>query len=679
MTAKNIGPWSAWPDPAPRRPSMTKHSLTYRPEIDGLRAVAILPVVLYHAGIAGFPGGFVGVDVFFVISGYLITSIILSERRAGRFSLLNFYARRIRRIFPALFVMMAASYPVAFALMGPVGMAEFAGSVAAATVFLANVFFYDISGYFATAAEIKPLLHTWSLAVEEQFYLFFPALVLLTWRMGARRQALLFAALAALSLALAQWDIAQGKADRAFFMLQTRLWELMAGALCAYWLTGPRGQALRAGGRLRHGALLGLALILFAVTAYDGDTRFPGLAALPPVLGAVLVIVFATPQGVAGRLLCLRPVVFTGLVSYSLYLWHVPLLVFTRIGTGRDDVALMLGVCALSFFIACLSLRYVERPIRRMQALPPLRFFVSAALGMAALGGLGLAGTQTDGFKDFYLEHRLDAATRASFERFGPQATRAQTADDGCKFQSHVIDDTFRARFESCAESHGRAIFFLGDSHTGNIYGALRSVDTSPFLVALWRGGCRPFKPKEKCPYEPAIDFLKEQNTAISQVIFHVSGSHYLRDHRGEGDSDAAFLPGAPLRIAQDDIEATARYLARLPEAIDVVWLGPFAEARVDLSNPENYAPDRLRFNLVSLARFAQLDQAMKAQTAGETAYHYISLFDALAFDENTLVQGDCLTFRDVDHFSPCGERFFAPSIALVLDDKLARDGAARP
>ena len=365
---------------------MSDHSLTYRPEIDGLRAVAIFPVVLYHAGSGLFSGGFVGVDVFFVISGYLITSIILKERRAGRFSLADFYARRIRRIFPALFVMMAACYPVAFAVMGPVGMAEFAGSVIGATVFLANVFFYDISGYFATAAEVKPLLHTWSLAVEEQFYLVFPGLVLLTWRLGARRQAGIFAVLAGLSLALAQWDIAQGKADRAFFMLQTRLWELMAGTLAAYWLAGARGQALRAGGRLRHGALLGLALILYAVVAYDGDTRFPGLAALLPVLGAVLVILFATPQSLSGRLLSLRPVVFVGLVSYSLYLWHVPLLAFTRIGTGRDDVALMLGVCALAFAISCLSWRYVERPVRRMRPLPARGLFGTAGTEHGAAG-----------------------------------------------------------------------------------------------------------------------------------------------------------------------------------------------------------------------------------------------------------------------------------------------------
>lgn len=646
---------------------MSDHALSYRPEIDGLRAVAILPVVLYHAGLSWVSGGFVGVDVFFVISGYLITSIILAERRAGRFSLVNFYARRIRRIFPALFVMMAACYPIAFAVMGPKAMEEFAGSVIAATLFLANVFFYDVSGYFATAAEVKPLLHTWSLAVEEQFYLVFPALVLRTWPLGARRQVAILAALAGLSLALAQWDIAQGKSDRAFFMLQTRLWELVAGALAAFWLASPRGQALRAGGRLRHGALAGLGLILLAVVAYDRETRFPGLAAVPPVLGAVLVVLCATPQSLAGRILSLRPMVFVGLVSYSFYLWHVPLLSFTRIGTGRDDLALMLGVCTLAFGLACLSWRYVERPIRRMQGVPACRLFGTAAVAMAALGGLGIAGQQSDGFRAFYLEHRLDPAARANVETYSPDATRGRVADDGCRFRDEIFSEAFLTRFEACARQHGQAVFLLGDSHAENVYNALRSTDLPPFFVALSRGGCRPYQPKEKCSYDAAVSFVQERLDSISQLIFHVSGSHYILDHRGEGDSDAAFVPGEALRIAEENIDKTAAYLARFPEALDVIWLGPFAEARVDLDDLENYHPDRLRFNPVSLSHFETLDAMLKAKAAGQSAYRYVSLNDALGFDETALIRDGCLTFWDVDHFSPCGERLFGPAVAAAL------------
>lgn len=642
--------------------------MKYRPEIDGLRAIAILPVVFYHAGVTWFSGGFVGVDVFFVISGYLITSIILGERQAGSFTLAGFYGRRIRRIFPALFVMMGASYPIAWALLDPSAMQEFSGSVAASTIFLANVYFLDVSGYFATAAEFKPLLHNWSLSVEEQFYLLFPMAVLLSWRMGPRWQAGLFLVLALASLGLAQWQIERGESARAFFLLYARFWELMTGVLVAYWLASPRGAALRDSGRLRHGALVGVALILAAVFGYDSETAFPGLAALLPCLGAALVIALANAQSLAGRILGWRPVVFVGLVSYSLYLWHVPLLVFTRIGTGRDDVWLLLGACAVAFGLACLSWRYVERPFRRMGGIPARRLFGAAALCMAVLGGLGLWGQETEGFRAHYLANRLDPVTRANYERLSPSAIRSRVADDGCRFRDEVLSDAFAARLEDCAKRHGRAIFILGDSHAANIYNALRSTGRLPFLVGLTRGGCRPYQYKAKCSYEAAIPFLEKHRDAIAQVIFHVSGSHYILDHRNEGDSDAAFAPGTETRIAQENIGLTSAYLARLPAGLDVVWLGPFAEARVDLNNPENYSPERLRFNPVSLAHFDRLEARLRSEAAGQSAYRYVSLIEPLDFDGDTLVQGDCLTFWDVDHFSPCGERLFGPTIAAVLE-----------
>lgn len=642
--------------------------MNYRPEIDGLRAVAILPVVLYHAGVSWVPGGFVGVDVFFVISGYLITSIILGERAAGTFTLTGFYGRRIRRIFPALFLMMGVSYPIAWALLDPSAMAEFSGSIAASTVFFANVYFLEVSGYFETAAEFKPLLHNWSLSVEEQFYLIFPMAVLLTWRAGTRWQVCIFMAVALISLALAQWQIERGNAARAFFLLYSRLWELMVGVLVAYWLATPQGAALRDAGRLRHAALLGLALILGAVFTFDTETAFPGLAALLPCVGAALVIAFSKGQSLSGRLLGWRPVVFVGLVSYSLYLWHVPALVFTRIGTGRDDLWLMLAACALAFALACLSWRYVERPFRRMHALPPLRLFGTAAVCMAALGGLGLLGQETDGFRAHYLAHRLDPETRANYERFSPTATSSRVADDGCRFRDEVLAEDFGTRLRDCAARHGPGIFILGDSHAENVYNALRSTEQFPFLVGLTRGGCRPYQVKAKCSYDAVIPFLEAHRDAVAQVVFHVSGSHYILDHRNEGDSDAAFAAGTEARITEENITLTANYLTRLPAGLDILWLGPFAEARVDLANPGNYSFERLRFNPVALAHFDVLEARLKTEAERQSAYRYVSLLEALAFDQNALVQGDCLTFWDVDHFSPCGERLFGPTIAdLVL------------
>lgn len=641
--------------------------LNYRPEIDGLRAVAILPVVFYHAGIAGFSGGFVGVDVFFVISGYLITSIILHEKREGRFSLLNFYERRVRRIFPALFVMMAAMFPVAFLLLSPTAMKEFSGSVAASTVFVANVFFLRASGYFATAAELKPLLHNWSLSLEEQFYILFPAALLLTWRLGRSVQLSLFAVVAIASLAYAQWQVGSGDAHRAFFLLHTRIWELLMGVLAAFWLASERGQAIRLQGQFRHAALLGLAFILAAVFAYDSDTPFPGIAALVPCAGAALVIAFAEPRSLTGRLLSARVMVFVGLVNYSLYLWHYPLLAFTRISLETVSSPLLLAVCALSFVLACLSWRYVERPVRERRSWPRVKVFGAAALGIALLGGLLPLLFGSEAYRSYYLSHRLDAATRANYKVFQPQTKRREISDDGCAFGSRQLDQVFRQKFDDCARRHGRGILLIGDSHAENIYHALRADGSKPFLAALWRGGCRPYHPRPECPYDELQGFLAEHAGSVSQLVFQMSGSHLILDHLGKPDSSAAFVAGNDATLDLENIRNVIDYLSSIPVGPEVVWLGPYAEARVDLKDPANYSPEKLRFNPVSLDLFARLDALIKSETEGQTALRYVSLVDVMGLGANSLIINECLTFSDVDHLSQCGEEMFSTAIAEAL------------
>lgn len=640
--------------------------MKYRSEIDGLRSLAILPVLFYHAGLAPFSGGYVGVDVFFVISGYLITSIILRERREGRFSLSGFYARRIRRIFPALAVMMAASFPVALVLLGPSAMQEFAGGLAASTAFVANIYFLKVSGYFSTGAELKPLVHNWSLSVEEQYYLLFPAALLLTWRLGPKRQLMLFAALALASLAVAQRQVQQGDAEWAFFLLQSRVWELLLGGLAGVVLLSGAGQRLGLHRQSGPAALSGIVLILVAVFAYDDGTAFPGLAALVPCLGALLVILFAAPSNLAGRLLGLRPVVFVGLISYSLYLWHQPLLAFTRIATGSGDRWLMLAVVAACFPVAAASWRFVETPARRM-AMPRLRLFGSAAAAMALLGTLGLAGWSTGGFSDAYARYRLDAATRASYLRHVQQTVRGTTVDDACHFHAGRPEPRLDARFDDCFARYGKAVVVIGDSHASNIYRALLSTGRYPFLVGFAKGGCRPFAPKPACPFAAAPAFFQLHAGQVSQVVFQVSGSHLILDPDGRADSDAAFVPGLQPHFALDDIAKTIAYLSGLATDIDVVWLGPYAEARINLADPLNFAPRRLRFNPVSLQLFAALDERLKAQAAGRHGFRYVSLVDAFRFGADSLVIGDCLTFHDADHLSSCGEALLAPLVERAL------------
>ena len=373
--------------------------MDYRREIDGLRALAVPPVIFFHAGFAPFSGGFVGVDVFFVISGYLITSIILTEKQAGTFTLTNFYERRARRILPALFVVVFACLPFAWLWLLQDDLKEFSGSVFSVSTFISNVFFWKNSGYFDTAAELKPLLHTWSLAVEEQYYLFFPVFLMLTWRLGKRRILAMLAALAVISLAAAQWGSVNNPAT-AFYLLPTRGWELLIGAFVAFYFSKSNKPDLsRSVGQA--GSMIGLFLIIYAVFAFDKQTPFPSLFTLAPTIGAALIILCATPQTVIGKLLGNQLFVGVGLISYSAYLWHQPLLAFAKHRSLEEPSDLLLGgLAAVSLVLAYLSWKYVEVPFRRRGVIGRARLFSLALVGTCSLLVIGAVGYANNGFPD---------------------------------------------------------------------------------------------------------------------------------------------------------------------------------------------------------------------------------------------------------------------------------------
>jgi len=641
--------------------------MKYRPEIDGLRAVAILPVVLFHAGVPGFGGGFVGVDVFFVISGYLITSIIRGELQDGGFSFVNFYKRRMRRIFPALFVMLAVSFVAAFIILPPSDLQQFSDSLVASTFFYSNIYFLHQSGYFATASELMPLLHTWSLAVEEQYYFVLPAMLFFSWRLGHRGQMVLMAVLAVASLVAAQVYLATNP-TLAFFVLPTRFWELLLGALAAYLLAGPAFPGRGASGL----SWLGLAMILAAVAAFSPTTPFPGVAALLPTLGAVLVILTCDADRGVGRLLAWRGLVMIGLLSYSLYLWHYPMLSFMRHLEGGDRPAMLAVAVIASIIAAGLSYRFVEVPVRMSVRLTTPGGYASAAVAMLVLLGIGMAGSYTAGFKSFYVANRLDEATRKNYEKFSAAAERGRAmnagADDGaCVFRFETLTDAFVSRFDSCARSHGKATVMIGDSHAINIHNALFEADVGPFFVTIARGGCHPGLVRKECSFEKFLSFVSERQDKIGTIIFVMSGAHFVLDYLGRNDNVAAFVPGNAWSYDDDAIAATSAYLHRFPKGLKVVWLGPYAEARLDLKEPRNFSVERLRFNPQSLDIFASLDARLRQVSSGQQGYTYVSALDALKFDGDSLAQGDCLTFQDYDHFSSCGEKLFGPVFAAAL------------
>ena len=378
--------------------------MQYRAEIDGLRAIAVVPVVLFHAGIAGFAGGFVGVDIFFVISGYLITSIILSEQQKERFTLAGFYERRARRILPALMLVVLLSVIAAWYLLLPTELVDFGKSLASVGVFASNILFWTESNYFAQTSEFLPLLHTWSLAVEEQFYLIFPVFMIWTVSTVKSKRMLVLITAAIISLVFCEWAW-RNAPEANFFLAPSRVWELLAGVFCAFYLQQPRAHQLMV---KQLGSLVGLLLLAYSIVFFDKTIPFPSVYALVPVVGTALIILFTDKDTVVGKLLSIPVIVGVGLISYSAYLWHQPLFVFARLNSLEElSVTTLLGLSVLAFVMAYISWRWVEKPFRNRNWLSQRQVLWLAGLCSLVLIALGLIFVFGQGFDERFvtLEH----------------------------------------------------------------------------------------------------------------------------------------------------------------------------------------------------------------------------------------------------------------------------------
>lgn len=492
--------------------------MKYRPDIDGLRAVAVIPVLLYHAGLVGFSGGFVGVDVFFVISGYLITGIIWREISDGRFSLAVFYERRARRILPALFAVIMFSAIVGYFVLTPEEFSNFAVSVLGSILFVQNFVLEAQAGYFDAASETKPLLHVWSLAVEEQFYILLPLALLLAARFLNRRGVIiLMAVTAALSFALACWLVFRSPVFT-FYMLPLRAWELLAGSLLA--IAGNNTAPGR--GRLRNAmSVVGLAAIVVPVFLYTPLTPFPGYTAAAPVLGATALI-WAGPHSMAGRALSWQPLVLVGLISYSLYLWHWPLIAFYGlIFPETAQPVHSAGLIVASFILAVLSWRYVETPFRRPEGLLRTRKVVFATSGMVTAGFVGVAVLAISGNGwPWRAPPEIAALAEVVYEK--------RVSDSQCRPQ-HVLfvlrgQERGFCRLGADGENTPKIVVW-GDSHLGAWYPLLDNVfkNAGHGAYAISMAGC---------PIAFGLDRAsadKEGCTEASQAILR-----YLQDNEVE-------------------------------------------------------------------------------------------------------------------------------------------------
>lgn len=672
---------------------------SYRADIDGLRALAVLSVALNHAGVPMLTGGFTGVDIFFVISGYLIGGNIYAELRMGEFSYLRFYQRRAKRILPAFFAVIACVLVVGLMLLSPAELARLGRSAFAAALSASNVLFWHGANYFDTRSELNPLLMTWSLGVEEQFYAVIPALMMLM--VGFRRARMLIAILVVCAASfLLSWIALARDPALAFYMLPMRAWELGIGVALAVAEADSNRSLIPAKAREWTGCA-GLALMVAPLFLLNATSAFPGPAALPPVLGAALSI--ATPESwISRRVLSLRPIVFAGRISYSWYLWHWPALAFLRIVYGRElNSAMAFTAIALSFAVAVCSYYLIEQPFRRSRCAPrPLlfRYAIASGLLMAACALV---------WKGRGVPMRFPQLARM-------EAANAQLAADRCLADDGNDRPNLSARCFDDADSRPTVVLW-GDSHAAALAPGLREIANAQgyAFAELTKASCPPamgvthFVPRhprlaEECLRynERAFDLIGK-NDRIRMVMLHCAWAGYL--HRSWQDGWLATgrgsrsempdgkMAGAVLRqslaetirgleaagkqvIVFDDVPAfdfepqwridTARIPMRRMLAR---WLG--AKGADD---PGSTAPG-------DDDAAAMADSLLRQTLAGEAGATLVDLRAPLcsAAGQCAYRDGDRLLYLDNNHLSPAGARYALREFSLPAPAS-ARSEAAR-
>lgn len=657
----------------------------YRADIDGLRAIAVGAVVLYHAGVAEVPGGFLGVDVFFVISGFLITRIIATDVAAGRFSLLSFYERRARRILPALFVMMAATLAAGWFVFAPHEYVALGKSVAAATLSLSNVWFHHVLGdYFSQGADLVPLLHTWSLAVEEQFYVALPLLLLL---LGVGRPVVAgLAAICAASFVLAVvWT--QDAPAAAFYLPFTRFWELGVGAVLA--LTSSR-LALRP--RAAEAiAAAGLALVLGAMLLHDSTLPFPGVGALAPVAGAAMIILGCG----AGRtrvaaMLSAWPLVALGLISYSLYLWHWPIMAYARILHGDVvlPVAMRWGLVGASLVVAWASTRFIERPFRNR------RWIGGRAVGgLSAAGVAGALAAAAAIWLGKGLPQRIDPAYQTIL---AAAWDRDQRAVDCADRSAH---DTLCA---IGASEQAPSFVLWGDSHAAALMPTISAAAATRDEAGLYaaRFGCAPLvdvavagapEAAERCRYFNAgVLRALEQAPTIDTVILAGRWAVYAEGDRPAGEPHppvrltgpkgesqaidenfAIFAEGLSAMV--DAIRATGRKVVLIGSAPEIGWSVP---QRLYFSERWQIAPPHAAPDIEAVAaRNARVDRLM-AQLSINHDVSVISLASILCAPACRTTQNGAPLYYDSNHLAATASR---SALAAPLATALWPDGRDTP
>lgn len=624
----------------------------YRADIDGLRAVAIVPIVLLHFGLHAFAGGYVGVDVFFVISGYLITTNILCDISGKGFSLSNFYMRRLRRIGPALLTVLLLSIAGGYFFLPPSDLVDLSESVGAALLSVSNILFWLETGYFDTSSIYKPLLHTWSLGVEEQFYLIWPLVIfLVATKVSPRKQIWLVGILGIISLIAAQIMLGYDQAG-AFYLMPFRVVEFVCGAVLA--LCSKQGLLKGSNSSV---SIMGFLMIIGAVLFYDETVSFPGVTALVPCLGTALIIQ-SGPYALVNRVLSVRPVVFIGRISYSLYLVHWPLVSFYTYKFGFPSHYLeILSLIASSILLAILLFYFVETPCRQKAGKD---FSISNKVIRRASGGaavvlvaLSLSVGETRGWKWRISEElRIADSAIAEARNLREISIRRNT----CHYFSIDNQETYFSDFETChaLETENNIVFF-GDSHAADVWVSAHLAEPSMNFVQLTGAGCNLPKIRNKqdtCSQflKQAVEWLNENAERISVVVYTQRAAKLMKVEPNSG---------IPLGPDPELEKVLFEELSVLKErGLPIFFWGPRAELhpdiRVRLGRHTSFEALQRELASVDYSIYRALDQRL-AEASSEAGIPYYSSYEAFCTGVSCPVLNDqgLPLIVDYGHWSP--------------------------
>jgi peptidoglycan/LPS O-acetylase OafA/YrhL len=663
--------------------------LPYRADIDGLRAVAILCVVLYHAFPTKLRGGFIGVDIFFVISGYLICGIILRSNEAGSFGFAEFYAHRIKRLFPALAVVFAGVFAFGWVALLPEELKQLGKHMAAGAGFTENFALWNEAGYFDSSSELKPLMHLWSLAIEEQFYLVFPVAIWLAGRARLRPSPVIATTLLLSFLA----NIASIHADPtgAFFLPHTRVWELLAGAALASAEAPGAARACAPGNPGRDALLciVGTILILGAAFGINRNKAFPGFWALLPVLGALLLIKSGPGGWVNRRILASKPMVFIGAISYPLYLWHWPLFSFAKIvesDTPSEQTRVFL--VALSFLCAWLTYRFVERPVRFGPA--TWRKIGVLVLLISAGGCAGYITYVNDGFE-----------SRENVARYRDVLPDAHHKAYNRYVEAHFYPCTpveMRQNFTlasdgkpHCAQSEASAIktvAIVGDSHAEHLFIGMAEQLRGRENVVYYFNECLPFRGLTGTPGCDRMSKTVEYVISDPTIKTVVLASAWVGR---SGDSAMQFEPRAGARSGERTVFETAlrstveRFTAAKKRVYLVLSVPEFPKGPYFCAPSRPFAPERTEVCSVRRSDYEAATRSFeavlqKALAGYEDRVHLIRPEEYLCDRAQCWIRrGGALLYRDTNHLSVEGSKYVGGAVAREIFGLRGEESAALP